>query len=557
MPATKQNNIGLWQGWSPGEDGWGDEMNYNLRSLDTLVQAFVLGILAAPPGSPSDGDTYIVDSGGTGAFSGQDDKIARYDGSAWEFYPSKDGWRVFNQADNAYYRHVGGSWQLDTAEAATGSTLAVRTPNGQINVANPTSGGHSVNRDYADSNYEKKRQNNLTATTDPTATDDASAGYEVLSRWVNTASGEIFICLDATNGSASWGKATLTLDELGSAALADVGESAGDVMAVGAFGIGAGKVGIPGNNADTLTTPGIYGLTTGDINGTPSFANESLGVASGSTLFHTAYNDTNWAQMLFVHSRNEVFTRINDGGAVSNWTPLYSEVTLNIDDYGRKDSENTWQESQTFAKKNNVFDMGPDNDVQMRLKSDTGNTAMLIRYAYNALLFLPTAEDDEDGTYNDQRPLVFYGSDGGVLLNGGSGNTGGVAVGDPTDGRLDPGTLNAEGLAIDGQLLNVNEFGGDSGSLGIGTAVSTSVAQIFLPTLSYNNPVSITVSGTFTLIDANGSTIQTGVGAADIALNVQSGPRNTRLVISNLSGLDVGAVVELRASSGSKITVNF
>lgn len=229
MPATKQSNIGLWQGWSPGEDGWGDEMNYNLRSLDALVQAFVLGILAAPPGSPSAGDSYIVGSGGTGAFSGQDDKIARYDGSAWEFYPSKNGWRVFNQADNAYYRHVGGTWQLDTAEAATGSTLAVRTPNGQINVANPTSGAHSVNRDYADSNYEKKRQNNLTATTDPGATDDASAGYEVLSRWVNTASGEIFICLDATNGSASWGKATLTLDELGSAALADVGTAGAQV----------------------------------------------------------------------------------------------------------------------------------------------------------------------------------------------------------------------------------------------------------------------------------------------------------------------------------------
>lgn len=229
MPATKQSNIGLWQGWVPGEDGWGDEMNYNLRSLDALVQGFVLGILASPPGSPSSGDSYIVSNGGSGAFNGQDGKIARYDGSAWEFYPAKDGWRVFNQSDNAYYRRAGGAWQQDTAEAATGSTLAVRTPNGQINVANPTSGAHTVNRDYADSNYEKKRQNNLTATSDPSATDDASAGYEVLSRWVNVSSGEIFICLDASNGAANWGKATLTLDELGSAALADVGTAASQV----------------------------------------------------------------------------------------------------------------------------------------------------------------------------------------------------------------------------------------------------------------------------------------------------------------------------------------
>lgn len=69
--------------------------------------------------------------------------------------------------------------------------------------------------------YEAKRQNNLTATTDPTADDDETAGYEPLSRWINTSTAEIWLCVDATTGAANWQKASLTLDELGALALGD------------------------------------------------------------------------------------------------------------------------------------------------------------------------------------------------------------------------------------------------------------------------------------------------------------------------------------------------
>ncbi len=43
-----------------------------------------------------------------------------------------------------------------------------------------------------------------TATRDPTITDDAAAGYSVGDTWVNTASGEAFVLLDATAGAAVW-----------------------------------------------------------------------------------------------------------------------------------------------------------------------------------------------------------------------------------------------------------------------------------------------------------------------------------------------------------------
>lgn len=75
--------------------------------------------------------------------------------------------------------------------------------------------------------YAFRVKNNLTATRDPIATDDSSLGYEPTSRWVNTVTSEFFICVVDTVGSANWQQATLSLDELGSAALVDVGAGNG------------------------------------------------------------------------------------------------------------------------------------------------------------------------------------------------------------------------------------------------------------------------------------------------------------------------------------------
>lgn len=47
-------------------------------------------------------------------------------------------------------------------------------------------------------------KHNLSATVDPTVTDDDVAGYSVGSRWVNTAADTTFVCLDDSTGAASW-----------------------------------------------------------------------------------------------------------------------------------------------------------------------------------------------------------------------------------------------------------------------------------------------------------------------------------------------------------------
>lgn len=64
----------------------------------------VLAIQNDPPASPSVGDQYIVGEG-TGAWLGQNDKIAYYDGSAWIFTTPKLGLSAY--VDQTLYKYLG------------------------------------------------------------------------------------------------------------------------------------------------------------------------------------------------------------------------------------------------------------------------------------------------------------------------------------------------------------------------------------------------------------------------------------------------------------------
>ena len=59
-----------------------------------------------------------------------------------------------------------------------------------------------------------------TAASNPTVNDDTTQGYAVFSEWVNTATTEKWVCLDATTGAAVWEQGTLDTSDLGSAAVA-------------------------------------------------------------------------------------------------------------------------------------------------------------------------------------------------------------------------------------------------------------------------------------------------------------------------------------------------
>jgi hypothetical protein len=85
--------------------------NEALTALDAIVMLSVLNRdLSSPPGSPSDGDRYLVASGGSGAWVNQDGKIAAYQDGAWSFYTPREGWLCYVADEDALFAFDGASW---------------------------------------------------------------------------------------------------------------------------------------------------------------------------------------------------------------------------------------------------------------------------------------------------------------------------------------------------------------------------------------------------------------------------------------------------------------
>lgn len=59
----------------------------------------------APPGSPAEGDIYVVGTAGTGAFSGHNEEVAIYYNGAWLFLPALSGMIAYAIDEDAYYYH--------------------------------------------------------------------------------------------------------------------------------------------------------------------------------------------------------------------------------------------------------------------------------------------------------------------------------------------------------------------------------------------------------------------------------------------------------------------
>lgn len=99
--------------------------NTALAKLDAMVQLSVLSAtLTAPPGSPADGDAYVVAASATGAWAGQDGAVAVWDATSWAFYAPGNGWLAFDQDQDRVIYYTGSDWvPLPVGPDFTGKTL--------------------------------------------------------------------------------------------------------------------------------------------------------------------------------------------------------------------------------------------------------------------------------------------------------------------------------------------------------------------------------------------------------------------------------------------------
>lgn len=88
--------------------------NEALERIDMAVQPVVAGgPLSAPPSGAVVGDSYLVASGATDEWAGQDDALAMRGAGGWLFLSAFDGMTVFDAVSGATLRFRGGAWAAD------------------------------------------------------------------------------------------------------------------------------------------------------------------------------------------------------------------------------------------------------------------------------------------------------------------------------------------------------------------------------------------------------------------------------------------------------------
>ena len=94
-------------------------VNANSYRLDAIVNG-VLAQQTTPPGSPASGDAYIVSATATGAWAGQENKIAFFYNGGWSFITPAAGLSVLvlGNTANAYY--TGSAWAFIPAVSSVG-----------------------------------------------------------------------------------------------------------------------------------------------------------------------------------------------------------------------------------------------------------------------------------------------------------------------------------------------------------------------------------------------------------------------------------------------------
>lgn len=101
--------------------------NEALRVLDATVQLSVEALdTATPPAPPTVGQRFIVGTGATDAWAGQDGAVAVYEESAWMFYPPQEGWIAYVRSQGAFAQFDGSDWSL-VAGDVTPQMLGVNT----------------------------------------------------------------------------------------------------------------------------------------------------------------------------------------------------------------------------------------------------------------------------------------------------------------------------------------------------------------------------------------------------------------------------------------------
>lgn len=250
-------------------------VNEAFRDLDVLVQPVVLDKdQNAPPGSPAEGDSYIIPAtGAVGAWSTQAKNIAAWRDGGWLFFVPKAGWTFYVLDEAKLYRYSGTAWAEVATGGGGGTPVAVSDEGAvltaalaSLNITGPsltaTAVGNAVTLTFAP-------QNGQITQLGVGATADATNRLTVLTPSVlfNRATNNIDVVL---NKQAAANNATLSYKtNFSTRAIAGLNGADAYTVNVSADGLSfkqalhvhsaTGHVGLAGATADATNALSIYG----------------------------------------------------------------------------------------------------------------------------------------------------------------------------------------------------------------------------------------------------------------------------------------------------------
>ena len=99
----------------------GNGFRYHIEDSASISLNSVLGTATSPPGSPVNGDAWIVGAAATGGFAGQDDDIALYTRRGWIFATPELGLTVLDESTDSNTQFTSTGWGGFVPELPAGS----------------------------------------------------------------------------------------------------------------------------------------------------------------------------------------------------------------------------------------------------------------------------------------------------------------------------------------------------------------------------------------------------------------------------------------------------
>ena len=98
--------------------------NESFTVIDAAMDRTVISsAIATPPGSPTEGDKYIVAATATGDWLAKENQIACFIDATWIFFTPKEGWEFFDLNTSAMVRFNGTTWTLPAIDSISLSSI--------------------------------------------------------------------------------------------------------------------------------------------------------------------------------------------------------------------------------------------------------------------------------------------------------------------------------------------------------------------------------------------------------------------------------------------------